>query len=260
MTSYTWESFENPQLTRLRNDYSLEEIVSKGKNEFEKQVLLRSWVYKTLSLGNPEKDYSSLSAFEILEDARQGKKFYCTWLTLVFIQCGIALGWYTRKIGADYDHIQGEEEKHHGICDIWSNQFNKWYVVDAMHNLHYEKAGIPLNALEIRTEYLEKDCRDIKGIVGDNEKVISYTKENRGFNTPSNFFWFFIGLRNNFFEKPNIWESKALLWVDKYNTDKMWYKGGGKHGDSKPHPMYEYGQFVETNDPALAFPDMTATD
>lgn len=256
MPKYQWEDFNNPQVIKLRQVFQLETIVMEGRNEFEKQVLLRDWLYRTLSLGSPKRDYATLSAFEILEDAKQGYQMYCTWFTFAFIQCGTALGWYTRKIGVDYDHIQGEEEKHHGIGDIWSDQFNKWYVVDVMHNLHYEKDGIPLNALEIRSEYLENGGQNIVGIIGNKEKIINYRKDDRGFNTPSNFFWFFIALRNNFFEKPNIWNSKAYLWVDKYNKDKIWYKGGGKHGESKPHPMYEYNQFIETSDKDLCFPLM----
>lgn len=256
MLSYQWENFNNPKVIKLRNEYQLEEIVKRGEDELEQQILLREWIYQTLPLGNPKKDYSNLSAFEILDDAKKGDEMYCTWFTLAFIQCAIALGWYTRKIGADYDHIQGEEEKHHGICDIWSNQYQKWYVVDPMHNLHYEKDGIPQNALEIRSEYLNNGGTDILGVVGNKEKLIKYNNHDRGFNTPSNFFWFFIGLRNNFFEKPNIWDTKALLWVDKYNEGKIWYKGGGKHGESKPHSMYEYNQFIETSDKNLCFPLM----
>lgn len=256
MIHYLWEDFNHPNVVRLKDEYKLDRIVIHDKSEFEQQILLRTWLYNTLPLGNPERDYSTLSAFEILDDAKKDKKFYCTWMTLAYIQCGIALGWYTRKIGADYDHLQGEEEKHHGICDIWSNQYQKWYVVDPMHNLHYEKYGVPLNALEIRNEYLENECRNIKGIIGNKEKVISYTKEDKGFNTPSNFYWFFIGLRNNFFEKPNIWDTKALLWIDEYNKDKFWYKGGGKHGESHKHPMYE-SQFIMSSDVNLFFPIMS---
>ncbi len=125
-----------------------------------------------------------------------------------------------------------------------------------MHNLHYEKDGLPLNALEIRSEYLKNSGKDIIGVIGNKERFIRYKSDDKGFNTPSNFFWFFIGLRNNFFEKPNIWDTKALLWIDDHNKDKIWYKGGGKHGNSKPHPMYEYNQFIETSDQDLCFPTM----
>jgi len=252
--TYKWESFTQSQVLELKEKYKLSEVVASGKDEFNKQLLLKDWVHKTLPLGyNLKRDY--YNALEILEDAKDGQ-FYCSHYALTFIQTGVALGWYTRKLGVDYDHKQGEEEKHHGIADIWSNQHKKWYVVDAMHNLHFEKDGTPLNALEIRLEYLKNKARDIVGVVGVNEKKLSYGKDTFGFDQPSNYFWFFILLKNNFFEDPNMYNGKSLLWSDEHNADKIWYKGGGKKGESVPHPQYKE-QFIKTNDFALCFPNMS---
>lgn len=252
--SYKWESFNHPEVIKLEDKYNLSEIVGLGKDEFSKQLHLKDWVHKTLPLGyNIKRDYKN--TLEILEDVTVGQ-FYCSHYALTFIQTGIALGWYTRKLGIDFDHKQGEEEKHHGIADIWSNQHKKWYVIDAMHNLHFEKEGIPLNALEIRLEYLKNKAKDIFGVVGVNEKQLSYGKDTFGFDQPSNYFWFFILLRNNFFEDPNMYNGKSLLWSDGYNANKIWYKGGGKKGVSVPHPQYEE-QFVKTSDFNLCFPNMS---
>lgn len=124
-----------------------------------------------------------------------------------------------------------------------------------MYNLHFEKKGIPLNALEIRDEYLKNGGEYIKGIVRNNKKTISYNEKSKGFDTPSNYFWFFVSLRNNFFEQPGLYDTKALLWIDNYNKNKIWYMSGGKKGKSYKHPMYE-SQFIMTNDINLCFPKM----
>jgi hypothetical protein len=215
---------------------------------------LKDWVHKTLPLGyNIKRNYKS--ALEILGEAKDGQ-FFCSHYALTFLQAGIALGWYTRKLGVDCDHLRGEEERHHGIVDIWSNQYRKWYVVDVMHNLHFEKDNIPLNALEVRLEYLKNMARDVVGVVGVNEKRLSYGGDTHGFDQPSNYFWFFILLRNNFFEDPDMYDGKSLLWTDKYNANKIWYKGGGKKGESVPHPQYKE-QFIKTDDFNLCFPDIS---
>ena len=245
--SYKWEDFSHPQVLELKEKYKLLEAVSSGKDEFNRQLLLKNWVHKTLPLGyNIKRNYRN--TLEILEDVEDGQ-FYCSHYALTFLQAGVALGWYIRKLGVDYDHEQGEEERHHGITDIWSNQHKKWFVVDAMHNLHFEKDGMPLNALEVRLEYLKNKAKDIAGVVGVNKKHLAYGKD-------SNYFWFFILLRNNFFENSNMYNGKSLLWSDEFNDDKIWYKGGGKKGESVPHPQYE-NQFIKTNDLDLCFPNMT---
>jgi hypothetical protein len=253
MIKYLWEDSKNKNPAELREKYNLEQIVESGKDEFEKQLLLKSWVNQILPLGyNPKKQYKN--SLEILEDSEKGQ-FYCSHYSLVYIQCATALGWYSRKLGIDYYHEFGEEEKHHGIADIWSNQFKKWFVVDAMHNLHFEKDKVPLNACEIRQEYLKNRAKDVAGIIGNYQRKLYYSKGTFGFDQPSNYFWFFILLRNNFFEDPDMYNGKSLLLEDKYNQDKIWYKGGGTKGESCPHPQYK-NQFIKTNDPSLCFPEM----
>lgn len=201
---------------------------------------------------NPRKNYQN--ALEVLRDKDVGQ-FYCSHFALTYLQCATALGWYCRKLGVDFDHEQGIEERHHGVVDIWSNQFQKWFVVDAQHNLHFEKEGIPLNALEIRGEWLKDRAAQVNGITGNHSAAIAFNEASFGFDTPSNYFWFFILLRNNFFEDPDMYNSKTLLWVDEYNKNKIWYKGGGTKGESKPHPMYD-SQFIKTNDFNLCYPKM----
>lgn len=243
---YVWEKFDNPKLDKLKKEYELEKVVSSEKNEFERQLILKDWVYKTLHRGKPGKDYSKLSAFEILDDNKIGKKFWCTQFTQVYLQCATALGWYVRKLSIDCDHAQNEKSYHHGICDIWSNKYKKWIVIDPYNNLHFEKNNIPLCVLEIRNEYLKNKAKNVVGILGNNVKNISYDKDSVGEDTLSNYFWFFISLRNNFLDKPGLFDTGALLWVDEYNKDKFWYK------DGKLHPMYD-SQFIKTGDEKLCF-------
>ena len=252
VADYIWEKFDHPKLHELRTEFSLNQVISSGKTEMEKQILLRHWVSGVLPSGRP-KDYSRLSALDILRDAKTGNTFWCTEYAFTFLQCATALGWYARKLAIDWNHEREQRDRHHGIADIWSNQFEKWYAVDAQHDLHYEKDGMPLNTLEIRMEYLGNKAQNVKGVYGDGT-VVSYGYDNQGFNTPSNYFWFFISQRNNFLEAPGLFDTKAYLWRDGYNKDKTWYRNEGNV--SMEHPMYK-AQFVFTQDQKLCFPDMT---
>ena len=40
--------------------------------------------------------------------------------------------------------MKGIVDGHHGINEIWSNKYNKWFLSDAKYNHHFEKDGIPL--------------------------------------------------------------------------------------------------------------------
>lgn len=250
MNEYTWEQFNHPRLLKLRHEYNLDGVIALATDEFTKQLLLKDWVAKTLPNGTP-KDYSQLSALEILSDAKHGCKFWCTEYAFTFLQCATALEWYARKLGVDFDHTQEQKDRHHGVADIWSSQFNKWFVVDAQHNLHYEKDGVPLNALEVRLEYLKNKAANVTGVIGNHAKTIAFNPDSEGFATPSNYFWFFASQRNNFFEQPGLYNTNTYLWVDEYNQAKTWYKFQG--GKPLPHSMYEH-QFIKTNNVKICFP------
>ena len=179
--------------------------------------------------------------------------FNCSWYVLLFIQCAQALDWYVRKLGIDTNHGFGEEEMRHTVVDIWSPEHRNWYVIDPMFNAHFEKDNEPLNTFEIRKSYLQKE--KIEKIFGNHEEESLSEKIKDRYDTPANYFWFFVLLRNNFIENPNIYDSKALLWVDEHNRDKTWYVGGKNKGEFKKHPMYG-GAFKKTDDYKTFFPDM----
>ena len=256
MNRYTWESFSHPKLQVLRKQYHLENVVSLGSSEYEQQLLLKNWVCRTLPHGKPSKDYLTLSAIDILEDALAGEHFFwCTQFAQVFVQCATALGWYARKVSIDWDHEQDEEDRHHGINDIWSNQYKKWYSVDSQNNVNFEKDGIPLNANEIRNEYLRNKGADLVGVIGNRITLRHYISGTTGFDSPSNYFWFFIKNRNNYFTEPDNYEAKAYLFQDQHNEAKTWFKVDKRTGKSRPHPMYEK-QFMVVKDVNVCFPEI----
>lgn len=238
---FVWENFDHPQLKVLKEKYSLEKIVAGGKDEFEKQLLLKKWVFDTLPLGyNNSNQYKN--ALEVLEDRGKTRGFNCTWYVLVYLQCAIALGWYVRKLGIDINHESDESEKKHTVVDIWSADFKKWYVIDPMFNVHFEKEGVPLNAFEVRREYLNK--HDIQKVFGNYEKEKLPEKVKDHHDNSANYFWFFVLARNNYFENSNVYDSKALLWVDEFNREKL-----------EKHPVYN-GNFIPSNDLGLFYPSL----
>jgi|SRR3989344_2514496 len=248
---FIWQDLNDHRLNKLKEDYQLEKVVSSGQNEFEKQLLLKNWVFNTLPYGFHNRG-NYKSAAEVLSDIN-GNDFKCTWYVLVFLQCAQALGWQTRKLGIDTDHSFGVEEMRHTVVDIWSRKFNKWYVIDPMFSIHFEKEGIPLNSYEIRKSCIEKI--QVDKICGTSADKYSSRKFKERNDQPLNYFWFFILLRNNYLKNPNIYESKSLLWVDKYNKDKTWYVGGVGKGEFRKHPQYE-GAFIETCDYKLCYPNL----
>ena len=150
----------HPRMRHLREKYRLEEIVAPGKTEMEKFALLRQWVRQQWEGWN-ENEYNycpQWDALEILELAPQNLALgMCTHYAAVFAQCAAALGYHTRPLIVD----------HHCLAEIWSDQHGKWILQDPgllpgyQVAFQYERAGVPINALEMHLSAATNNAGDI---------------------------------------------------------------------------------------------------
>ncbi len=169
---FSYESSSHPALQELRETYKLDAVVAPGKRELEKFILLRNWVksrwyhgWDHTRMKNPPK---ATDAREILREAENGRDFNCGFYAKTFLQCLISLGYQARLlgIGKDVSHIpvkvlHKETNIGHSVTEIWSNEYNKWIIMDADLNAYYEKDGIPLHAFEIRRAWLDKSWKEV---------------------------------------------------------------------------------------------------
>ena len=150
----------HPRMRHLREKYRIEEIVAPGKTEMEKFALLRQWVRRQWEGWN-ENEYNycpQWDALEILELAPQNLALgMCTHYAAVFAQCAAALGYHARALIVD----------HHCLAEIWSDQYGKWILQDPGllpgHQVafQYERAGVPINALEMHRSAAANNAEDI---------------------------------------------------------------------------------------------------
>ena len=54
-----------------------------------------------------------------------------------------------RDLGVDRNHEDLGKSMHHGVNEVWSNDYAKWVLLDAKYDIHYERAGTPLSALQV---------------------------------------------------------------------------------------------------------------
>ncbi|MGC4083775.1 MAG: hypothetical protein QM736_17100 [Vicinamibacterales bacterium] len=80
----------------------------------------------------------------------------------MFLQSLAALGFTAR-----YVEIGSRDNPYaHYVTEVWSNDFNKWVLMDADYNLHFERKGIPLSALEIHDALVSSRLADTRLVSG----------------------------------------------------------------------------------------------
>ncbi|NIA20524.1 MAG: hypothetical protein GWP05_00840 [Anaerolineaceae bacterium] len=137
------EDFKHPKLVALRKKYKLDQVVAGSKTEFEKLLKLRNWVTGQWKYDPPTEGYPAWDADEILTL----KRGFCVQYAIVYMQCLQSLGYNARFVFGYHPGIMGGHE----VTEVWSNQYNKWILMDANGNLHYidPTTKEPLSMMEV---------------------------------------------------------------------------------------------------------------
>jgi transglutaminase superfamily protein len=158
------DDFHNPRLELLRAREKLDELISGAPRQFDKIVVLRRWVRKQWDYGGSFY-YPPWDAVEILDLARyHGNKGFCAQYAVVFLQACQALG-----IHARYVDLAG-----HFVVSVWSDDYDRWVVMDPTNDLHYERDGIPVGGRSLYRAYWTNDLRGLVQVDGTgNRKALT---------------------------------------------------------------------------------------
>jgi hypothetical protein len=237
----SFEDLSSPKFLHLINKYQLDTLFHGETDEFKRILLLRHWIKSVITINDFGDPYPGKGFTEgILDEALKGQGFHCG--HFMTVQNGImnAYGYVTRNLGAG-PGVKGGPDGHHGINEIWLNQYNKWFLSDAKYDFHFEKNGIPLSALEIREEYLKNLAADIVKVTGPDRipadiDTISGVGKVRSAQTYTWIEWH--GYNNMFTVWPEFKEL-LIMYEDDYFKNHTWIWGG------KPHWAYGKPQYLK---------------
>lgn len=144
---FVYEKMNAPQLIELLNRYHLDKVIEGASSEYDAMLRLGKWLGTRFDHGM-DKVPGGNDAFrvaDVLDAGKNGSKFWCEIAAKVSVQAASAMGWPARLVSTSQDGY----EYQHAVAEIWSNQFNKWFVMDADFNFVFESDGIPLSAFEL---------------------------------------------------------------------------------------------------------------
>jgi hypothetical protein len=154
---FRFQDLREPVLAALATRERLRERIDPRATEFEQIVQLRKWVASQWRPGSPD-PYPPWNALTVLDWIRARKTGgHCGQYSQVFLQSLAALGFTARYVELGYP----TNPYAHYVVEVWSNDFNKWVVMDADFNLYYERKGIPLGALEMHDAFVDGSSRDV---------------------------------------------------------------------------------------------------
>lgn len=224
-----------PKFQHLKTKYQLDTIFHGETDELQRILLLRHWVKSMIAINDIGDPYPGGGYVEgILDAALNGHGFHCGHFMKVQNAVMNAYGYVTRTLGAGSGQMGGPDG-HHGINEIWLNDYNKWFLSDAKYDHHFEKNGIPLSMLEIRDEYLKNKGSDILLVDGPEQNPFEVDDENGILKEryTQTYTWLEWHVYNNIF---SVWpdhETLLIMYADTYFKNHTWI------WDGKPHWAYD---------------------
>lgn len=251
-TYISFEDLSSPKVESLKIRYQIDTVFHEEKDEFQRMLLLRDWIRKTIRISDFEDSYPGKGSAEgILDAAIKGQGFHCGHYMNVQNAVQNAYGYVTRCLGAG-PGVKGGPDFHHGVNEIWSNKYVKWFLSDAKYNHHFEKNGIPLSALEIRDAYLKNKAEDISLVKGVECTPIEFelVLNREGIQekqTKTDFAQVYTWIaweraNNKFTREANDKDSELLcMYADEYYNHNIWIR------DDQPYWAYgtEFLHLVE---------------
>jgi hypothetical protein len=238
---HSFEDLTSPKFGHLVTKYQLDTIFHGETDEFKRILLLRHWIKSVIAINDFGDPYPGKGYAEgILDAALKGQGFHCGHFMTVQNAVMNAFGYVTRTLGAG-PGVKGGPDGHHGINEIWSNQYQKWFLSDAKYDHHFEKNGIPLSALEIRDEYLKNKAADIIKVKGPDRvpfDIDAETKLSKEQNAQTYTWIEWHGYNNMFVVWPD-YQDLLLIFQDDFSRTHTWIWGG------KPHWAYAKPEFIK---------------
>ncbi|MGH8210541.1 MAG: hypothetical protein ACREU6_13305, partial [Steroidobacteraceae bacterium] len=144
---FVYEQPDSPYLRSFRAKYHLDDIVRGAADEYAAMLRLGGWLGTRWDHGSDTLVGTSqvCDPSAVVEAGEQGARYWCEIAARTMVHAATAMGWPARLVTASRDGYTWE----HAVAELWSNPFNKWFVIDPDFNVVYESSGIPLSAFEL---------------------------------------------------------------------------------------------------------------
>jgi hypothetical protein len=147
---------QDPKLVKLRQEFGLDSIVNSTDSDYEKVLLIQSWV-QSRWLHNGDSMPEKSDAYYILTEAKKGRRFRCVEYSIVAAECLRSLGFTVRSLGLmtkDIDEVNYGAG--HVVNEVYIKDLEKWVFIDPQYDIIVTREGIPLNAVEFQNAIANK--------------------------------------------------------------------------------------------------------
>lgn len=155
---FEYEDLSLPELKRFRERFKLDDVVAGANGEFDAMLRLLNWSYRVPV--NEDGGVMKWDPFDIAIlncDAQGRPQLHAKWKgrrrDAMCLVSNLALMFAFESMGYQARHVNehGIGMGGHEPVEVWSNEYNKWVMMDATRDYYYfdPDTGLPLDLMEI---------------------------------------------------------------------------------------------------------------
>jgi len=148
----------NPQneiLSKLKTKYGLNKLIDNKGDQFDNSIKIMKFINGKVKAQGTAMT-SDKNALAIMEVAFNGDKISDSDYTTVYEECLASTGINVRRGVLRSTNKEVKGKSYFNVCEIWSNKYHKWIMIDGVSGCYMREKGIPLSAIEVINKGLNK--------------------------------------------------------------------------------------------------------
>jgi len=154
--TFTYQSKQDPDLTRFRETWKLESIAGNG-DDASRVLNLLHWVHAQVRHDGNSINPEPCNALNLLEVCRkEGRGINCRMMATILNEACLALGYQSRHITCM--PLDKSDSDCHVITAVWLESLQKWVYLDPTFEAYFtDSQGTLLSISEVRTRMIKGD-------------------------------------------------------------------------------------------------------
>lgn len=146
---------DNENLTKLKTKYGLNKIIDSKDDQLNNSIKIMEFINANVKAQSTTMN-SNKNAFEIMEVAFGGNNISYSDYTTIYEECLASIGIKARRGVLRSSNKEVKGKSYYNVCEIWSDKYNKWIMIDGVNGCYMTEKKIPLGAVEIVNSGIEK--------------------------------------------------------------------------------------------------------
>lgn len=139
---------QNENLSKIKTMYGLNKIIDNKADQLDNSIRIMKFINQKVNAQSTAMT-SEKSALEIMKVAFDGNKISDSDYTTMYEECLASVGINVRRGVLRCIDKKVKGKSYFNVCEIWSDKYNKWIMIDGVNGCYMIEKEIPLGAVEI---------------------------------------------------------------------------------------------------------------